>query len=368
VIVQRIAERAVRQVFAGCDVEIGGRRPWDIRVRDSAFYRRMAVNPAFELGETYLDRHWECDAVDELVFRLLTSRAVRHTRGWKHHLRNTLARFGNPQSRARASHVAIRHYNRTPLLFRRMLDEETMSYTCGYWQTGDALGSAQRAKLRKICDKLALRDGETLLDIGCGFGGLAAFAAEEYGARVLGITNSQMHCRVAQERCAGLPSVDIALLDYRDLPTLGRRFDKVASIEMIEAVGPKNFAAYMQIVHRAVRPGGRFVVQAFVSDTSQHVCNEWFDRYIFPNGVSPSLAQLRAATAGNFAAPKQIEEMGEHYPPTLLAWHARLSQHWAELQADERARRVWHFYLMSLAGVFRARDLRLCQISYASAG
>jgi cyclopropane-fatty-acyl-phospholipid synthase len=364
-LISRLAERAVRDTFASCGIEVGGSRPWDIRVRDSAFYRRMAVNPAFEIGETYLDRQYDCDAVDEMVYRILSSRAARLTRGWKHHLRNTWARLGNPQSRARSTDVAQKHYDKTPLLFRRMLDAETMSYTCGFWQDGATLGAAQREKLRKICDKLELREGETLLDIGCGFGGLAAFAADECGARVVGITNSEMHWRVARERCAGKPSVEILLHDYRDLPSLRRRFDKAASIEMIEAVGPKNYAEYMSLVHQVLRPGGRFVVQAFISDVSLHVCNEWFDRHIFPNGVSPSLSQLDAATSDNFAAPQQIEEMGAHYPPTLLAWHANLSQHWTELAAGERARRMWHFYLYSLAGVFRARDLRLCQLTWA---
>jgi cyclopropane-fatty-acyl-phospholipid synthase len=234
------------------------------------------------------------------------------------------------------------------------------------WCDGDTLGAAQRAKLRRICDKLELREGETLLDIGCGFGGLAAFAADQYGARVVGVTNSEMHRRLAHERCCGRRGVEVALLDYRDLPSLGRRFDKIASIEMIEAVGPKNVAAYMSIVHRVLRPGGRFVVQSFISDTSQHVCNEWFDRHIFPNGVTPSLAQLAAATARNFGIPRAVDEMGAHYPPTLLAWRANLEPHWSEVVAEERVRRMWHFYLTSLAGVFRAGDLRLCQITYVS--
>jgi cyclopropane-fatty-acyl-phospholipid synthase len=367
VILDRVAERLVRDTFTGCSIDVGGARPWDLRVRDRSFYRRMLRNPALELGETYLDGLWECDAIDEMVYRLYAAPSGRgHTRGWRHHWRDARARLTNPQSRARSNQVARRHYDRTPALFRRMLDDETMSYTCGFWRSGDTLGAAQRAKLRRICDKLELREGETLLDIGCGFGGLATFAAAEYGVRVLGVTNSEMHYQVARERCAGRPDVELALLDYRDLPTLGRRFDKIASIEMIEAVGPKNFAAYMSIVHRALRPGGRFVVQAFISDTSQHVCNEWFDRHVFPNGVSPSLAQLDVATAGNFHAPREVEHLGPHYPPTLLAWRANLEPHWSEVVGDARARRMWHFYLTSLAGVFRAGDLRLCQITYAS--
>jgi cyclopropane-fatty-acyl-phospholipid synthase len=249
-----------------------------------------------------------------------------------------------------------------------MLDE-TMSYTCAVFGPGDSLADAQRNKLALICAKLGLRRGETLLDIGCGFGGLAAFAAERHGARVVGVTNSREHARVARERCARWPGVEILELDYRELPRLGRRFDRIASIEMIEAVGPKNYATYMGVVDDCLAPGGRFLVQSFVSDESQHVCNEWFDRYVFPNGVSPSLAQLEAATRGRFGAPV-VDELGAHYPPTLLAWDRNLRAFWpaATRRRDRREQRLWHFYLTCLAGVFRAGYLRLCQLGYARAG
>jgi len=366
-VIGRVVEKIVRDTFAKCDVEIGGQRPWDIRVHDDAWYRRLALNPSFEPGESYMDRQWDCNAIDELLYRLFSSSDGRaHERGWKYHLRNTWARVNNRQSRARAGRVAQHHYDITPELFQRMLDAETMSYTCGVWQDGDALGDAQHNKLKLICDKLALEEGETLLDIGSGFGGLAIYAATRYGARVRGITNSRMHYHVATARAAHLPNVEFSLMDYRELPSQNWRFDKVASIEMIEAVGPKNFGTYMDIVHRSLRRQGRFVMQAFISNTSQHVCNEWFDRHIFPNGVSPSMAQLDLAASGNFIAPDDVDDIGQHYSPTLLAWDDNFQQHWPDLSAqfDERFRRMWHFYLTCLAGVFRAEDLRLCQLTY----
>ena len=215
-----------------------------------------------------------------------------------------------------------------------------------------------------ICDKLDLQPGETLLDIGCGFGGLAAYATEHYGVRATGITNSAQHARLARELH---PHLDFELLDYRELPALGRRFDKIASVEMIEAVGPKSYPAYMTIVHELLRDRGRFLVQSFISNTSRQVCNAWFDRYIFPNGVSPSLAQLSRATEPNFGTPKDVHDLGVHYTPTLHAWDRNLTATWPRLARnyDDRFRRMWHFYLTCLAGVFRAEDLRLCQIVYA---
>ncbi len=366
-ILDRAAERLVRNALAKRDIDVGGARPWDIQVHDPAWYRRVALDPSLQLGESYMDGQWDCAAVDELFFRIVTfgQTAGPYDRGWRFWARNTWARLVNPQSRARAGIVAEQHYDQAPELFRRMLDDETMSYTCGYWRQGDALGDAQHNKLRMICEKLALKEGDTLLDIGCGFGGLAEYAASNYGARVVGITNSEMHHRMARERCHGARHVELLRMDYREIPKLGRRFDKVASIEMIEAVGPKNFAGYMDIVRQTLTPNGRLLIQAFISETSQHVCNAWFHRYIFPNGVSPSLAQLERAAAGKFSTPA-VEDIGLHYPPTLLAWSSNFRAHWGELSRrfDERFRRMWEFYLLSLTGVFRARDLQLCQITY----
>ena len=364
--IDRLAERAVRSALQRSDVEIGGSRPWDIHVHDRSWYRRMALDPALQLGEGYLDGLWDCDALDELHYKLFSSPDGRSRQyGLKHALRSAWARLRNPQSRARAEQVARQHYDQDADLFGRMLDPETMSYTCAFWNQGDDLGQAQANKLAMLCDKLELREGETLLDVGCGFGGMAAFAARTRGARVVGITNSRLHQRVAAERCAGLP-VEILLLDYRDLPRLGRTFDKVVSIEMIEAVGPRNFAAYMRAVYDVLRPGGRFAMQCFLSADSLQVCNEWFDRHIFPNGVSPSLEQLADATRANLGAPRAVQQIGLHYPPTLLAWSENLRSYWRDrpLAADARERRKWVFYLHALVGAFRAGELGLCQIEY----
>src|SRR5262249_23932684 len=155
---------------------------------------------------------------------------------------------------------------------------------------------------------------------GCGFGGLAAFAAEHYGVEAVGITNSVRHFETARDRYAGTLPVEFLLLDYRELPSLGRKFDKIASIEMVEAVGPKTFETFSGCAHDSLVDGGRFLLQSFISNTSRFVCNEWFDRYIFPNGVSPSFAQLATASETNFGSPKDVHDIGAHYAPTLLAW------------------------------------------------
>jgi cyclopropane-fatty-acyl-phospholipid synthase len=364
----RVAEWTVRRGLAEADVEINGTRPWDLQVRDPKFFFKLALNPAFQLGETYMDGLWECEAIDELMYRLLVSGvAGAHEQSPTFHIRTALARVRNLQSRRRAGEVATAHYDIDTELYEHMLDD-TMTYTCGVWRDAETLGDAQRNKLRLVCDKLGLREGQTLLDVGCGFGGLAAFAAENYGVTAVGITNSVEHVTYARSRYAGKLPVEYLLMDYRDLPSLRRRFDHVASIEMIEAVGPRNFETYMTAVDRCLAEGGRFLLQSFISGTSRYVCNEWFDRYIFPNGVSPSFAQLADASAGNLGAPKNVEDIGDNYSPTLLAWDKNLTAGWPKLSRryDARFRRMWHFYLTCLAGTFRAKDLRLCQIVYGA--
>ena len=359
----RITELPIRRALATADVMIDGHRPWDIRVNDPAFYFRMMTNPAFQLGQTYMDGMWDCAAIDELLFRLVASGVgAAHEKGGAFHLRNAWARVRNMQSRARAGEVALAHYDLDLDLYRGMLDD-SLTYTCAYWDTATTLADAQRAKLKLVCDKLALKPGQTLLDIGCGFGGLAAFAAEHYGVKTLGVTNSTQHHAVASAR---YPQLEFARMDYRELPSLGRRFDAVASIEMIEAVGPKNFATYFDVVDACLVDGGGFLLQSFISPASRYVCNEWFDRYIFPNGVAPSFPQLHAASATTFGVPADVHELGQHYPATLLAWDRNLRATWPRLRSrnDDRFRRMWHFYLTSLAGVFRAEDLRLCQVLY----
>jgi len=365
VTVDRLSETLVTRAFARAGIEMGGNRSWDVTVRGREFFARVAKNPAFELGETYMDGLWDCDAIDELFFRLIVSGvAGAHEQRRTFRLRSAWARVRNRQSRSRAGAVADAHYDLDAELYRQMLDS-SLTYTCAYWSSPeDSLESAQVKKLAMICEKLALTPGETLLDIGCGFGGLAAFAARNHGVRVVGITNSAQHCAIATERTRGLP-VEIRLLDYRELPSLRRRFDKIASIEMIEAVGPRNFGTYMNVAYDCLEPGGLFLLQSFISDSARYVCNEWFDRYIFPNGVSPALSQLLDATDGNFGTPRHIEDMSAHYSPTLLAWDRNLSRAWNKLRPyDQRFRRMWHFYLTCLAGFFRAEDLHLQQILF----
>lgn len=174
-----------------------------------------------------------------------------------------------------------------------MLDER-MVYSCGYWRNAATLDEAQEAKLDLVCRKLELRPGLRLLDIGCGWGGLAQFAAERYGARVVGITLSAEQAMVAERRCAGLP-VEIRLQDFREMK---ETFDRTASLGMLEHVGSRNYRAYMEVVHRSLVPGGLALVHTIGSCVSQASTDPWLAKYIFPDAVLPSIKQLGEAIEG----------------------------------------------------------------------
>lgn len=227
--------RIVEEMLAEAGVAINGPRAWDIRVHNPALFKRILQEGSLGFGESYMDGWWECERLDMLFTRILQAGVdERLPKSLSDIARIAYARLFNRQSRKRAWQVGKEHYDIGNDLFRAMLDPY-MQYSCGYWKEAQTLEQAQQAKLRMICEKLQLKPGMTLLDIGCGWGGLAQFAAQNYGVAVHGVTISAEQQKLAQARCAGL-DVEILLQDYRDLD---RQFDRIVSVGMFEHVGPK---------------------------------------------------------------------------------------------------------------------------------
>lgn len=355
------AERTVRRLLARADVEVNGSRPWDIQVHDDRLFSRVLAQGSLGLGEAFMDWWWDAPALDQCIERVLRARLQEQVRGdWRLVLAGLQSRALNRQSRHRAWEVNRVHYDLGTDLYERMLDPR-MVYTCGYWEGGaETLAEAQEAKLDLICRKIGLRSGQRVLDIGCGFGGFAKFAAERYGARVVGITLAEEHAAVSRRVCAGLP-VEIRIQDYRDLHD--ETFDHIVSIEMIEAVGYKNFRTYMKTVHRCLADDGFFLIQAIGSNTTETMGEAWMSAYIFPNGMLPSIEQIGRSIDGLFVM-EDWHLFSSSYPKTLHAWHQSISARWGELPAryDERFRRMWAYYLLGCAGSFQARHMQLWQI------
>ncbi|HUP20085.1 MAG TPA: cyclopropane fatty acyl phospholipid synthase [Gemmatimonadota bacterium] len=360
------ARDAVARMLARADVALDGDRPWDMRVHDERFFERVLAGGSLALGESYMDGWWDVERLDEFVYRTRRVRLDRDLRyDWRTLWLAARSRLINRQNPRRAPEVAERHYDLDHELFEAMLDPR-MVYTCGYWKDAGTLAEAQVAKMDLVCRKLGLQPGDRVLDIGCGFGSFARYAAETYGARVTGISLSKGQTAWAHEHLpSGLP-VEIRVQDYREVD---ERFDHVASIGMFEAVGWRNFRAYMEVIDRVLAEDGLFVLQTFGTGVSVKRSDPWFDKYIFPNGMIPSIEQIGRAV-GDLLVMEDWHNFGADYDRTLMAWHANVEAAWDRLPAryDERFRRMWRYYLLSLAGAFRARTVQLWQIVFSRRG
>jgi len=352
---------ALRDLVAEAGVRFNGDAPWDIQVHDPRLYRRVLTRGTLGFGEAYMDGMWDAEALDQLFHRLLAAELDEKMVGWARIrilgeiLRQRLL---NLQSSERAFQVGEQHYDAGNDIFEAMLDP-TMSYSCAYWAQASDLDQAQRDKLDMICRKLELQPGERLLEIGCGWGGLAQHAARHYGVEVVGVTVSREQQQLARERCAGLP-VDIRLMDYRELDG---SFHKAVSVGMFEHVGPKNYPTYFATAQRLLDDDGLFLLHTIGSHKTTPKTDAWIDKYIFPNGKLPSASQVSAAVDGRFLV-EDWHNFGQDYDRTLMAWWERFEAAWPALQDKygERFYRMWKYYLMCCAGYFRSRQGQLWQL------
>ncbi|QHA89664.1 cyclopropane fatty acyl phospholipid synthase [Serratia rhizosphaerae] len=357
--------RIAHEMLSMADIEINGTRPFDIQVKNPEFFKRVLQEGSLGLGESYMDGWWECERLDCFFHRVLASGLERKL---PHHFKDTLriaaARLTNLQSKKRAWIVGKEHYDLGNDLFTLMLDPY-MQYSCGYWKSAETLEQAQENKLRMICDKLQLQPGMRLLDIGCGWGGLSAFAAKNYGVSVVGVTISAEQQKLAQARCAGL-DVDIQLQDYRDLH---QQFDRIVSVGMFEHVGPKNYRTYFDVVERNLKPDGLFLLHTIGSNRTDMNVDPWINKYIFPNGCLPSVAHIAQTSEGHFVM-EDWHNFGADYDRTLMAWYERFQQAWPQLaeRYSERFERMFSYYLNACAGAFRSRDIQLWQVLFSPKG
>ena len=353
-IVMSRAQKIVTNLLAVADIQINGTRPWDIQVHDARFFSRVLASGALGFGESYMEDWWDCIALDEMCYRAIRARldqrfAFRLPNLWA----LLTALVINQQTRHRSRIVGRVHYDLSNDFFEAMLDPN-MQYSCALFAEGDDLAAAQLRKLEWICERLRLRHGLRLLDIGCGWGGLARYAARHYGCQVVGITISREQFEYAQRWCRGL-DVQIQLRDYRDVTG---RFDRVVSVGMVEHVGPKNYRTYFRATARLLGDDGLFLCQGICGNSSRLASDPWITRYIFPNSILPSAAQLMRAAESVFILD-DVKNIGPNYDQTLLAWEENFRRAWPRFaeRYGERFRRMWRFYLLSCAGAFRARSL-----------
>ena len=346
----------------------------DIR-RPEAFWSTVARRPRVGLGESYVDGDWDCD---ELVTLLsLLGRNLRASSGHAavrglRALQRVRPDFSQRQTAANAVDNIHAHYDLGNDLFELMLDP-TMTYSCAYWEEpGMSLEEAQIAKLRRVCAKLRLGPDDHLLEIGCGWGSLAVVAARETGCRVTGLTLSPSQARLARERvsAAGLGAqIDIVERDYR---AVGGTYSKIASIEMIEAIGHAEHATYFSTIDRLLAPDGIALVQAIGVPDERYEryrrTPDWIQQYVFPGSLLVSLEAVARAVARTRLMIVGVEEIGIGYAATLRTWRANVDRQVDEIRAlgyDERFLRIWQFYLCFCEAGFAIRALRNMQVTFS---
>ena len=356
--------RLIERWAEAADIRVGGDRPWDVQVHDDRVFTRVLATGTLGLGEAYMDGWWDCDAIDQMVDRAQGTGLAGTLSTRLAPIQAVGSTVRNQQSKRRSREVGRRHYDVGNDLYRRMLDQR-MLYSCAYWPRASSLDEAQQHKLDLIANKLGFEPGMRVLDIGCGWGGAAAYFADTRGCDVVGVTISEQQAVLARERCADLP-VDIRLQDYRDLD---ETFDRVYSIGMFEHVGVRNYRTYMRSCRRLLRdPDGLTLIHTIGGSRSRRATDPWVAKYIFPNSMLPSVKQIAEAAEGVLQL-QDWHNFGPDYDRTLMAWHTNIEASWDDLpDYDERFRRMWRFYLLSSAGSFRSGNLQLWQIVFSRDG
>ena len=359
------AEKTTEQLLSLAGITINGPNPYDIQVHDKNFYPRVLRDGELGLGESYMDGWWDCPALDQLIDRILSARLQEKVKGGLKIAWHVLkSRLFNLQKVSRAYQVGERHYDIGNDLYQAMLDKR-MLYTCGYWKSAETLDGAQEAKLELVCQKIGLEPGMSVLELGCGWGSFAKYAAEKHGASVTAVTVSKQQVELGRELCKGLP-VKIELEDYRNVTGT---YDRVISIGILEHVGYRNYRTYMTTADRCLKDDGIAFVHTIGGNVSTTAANAWTTKYIFPNGLLPSVAQISKAMEGIFVM-EDWHNFGPDYDKTLMAWDAKFEKAWPALKAKygERFYRMWRYYLLGAAGGFRSRSNQLWQIVMTKPG
>ena len=347
----------------GQEYKIGEGTPeFTVKFNKSIPKTKLLTSTSLALGEAYMDKDLEIEG--DLYYAL-------------DHFLGQLGKFSTDEnalkkimhssvSKKNQEKEVTSHYDIGNDFYRLWLDE-TMSYSCGYFRhPDDTLYQAQVNKVDYILEKLNLKEGMTLLDIGCGWGFLLIEAAKKYKIKGVGITLSHEQCKEFERRIEeeGLQDqLKVELMDYRDLPKSGMTFDRVVSVGMVEHVGRENYPFFVQDAAKALKPGGLFLLH-FISSVTEHAGDPWIKRYIFPGGVIPSLREMISAMGDEGFHVLDVENLRLHYNKTLLCWEKNYREHLDQVREmfDERFVRMWDLYLSACAATFHNGIIDLHQI------
>ncbi len=331
-----------------------------IHFHDTEALRRIAYDPGFEFGQTYMEGRWTPGAEGLRALLAVTMDNFAGLLGQRGRSpMRFLQKVIQQSNRVRRSYRNVsHHYDLDEWLFRRFLDQG-MFYSCAYFERPDmSLEEAQQAKCGMIARKLCLEPGMRVLDIGCGWGGLAMYLAETHGVTVDGLTLSQEQLRVARAECERRGLSDRVRFHLRDYREHGDLYDRVVSVGMFEHVGQPYYRAFFQKSVELLHSDGVMLLHTIGRTNPPATTNAWLRRYIFPGGYTPALSEVSAAIEPSELMITDVEVWRLHYADTLAEWYRRFQGVRAEVaeRFDERFCRMWEFYLASCEGTFRHWD------------
>lgn len=360
---QKFDEQPFLVKMGGKEYKIGEGEPiFTVKFNKSIPLSDLMTSTSIALGEAYMDGSLEIEGdLYEALDHFLGQMGKFSTD------QNALKKLIFTSSSKKNQEKEVRsHYDIGNDFYKLWLDE-TMSYSCGYFKhEDDTLYQAQVNKVDYILEKLYLKEGMTLLDIGCGWGFLLIEAAKKYKVYGTGITLSEEQYKECQKRIKeeGLEDyVKVELMDYRDLPKLGEQFDRVVSVGMVEHVGRDNYNLFLECANKVMKKGGLFLLH-FISALKEHPGDAWIKKYIFPGGVVPSLREMVTAMAEYDFHTMDVENLRLHYNRTLRCWRKNYLEHLDEVKKmfDERFIRMWDLYLAACAATFHNGIIDIHQI------
>jgi len=350
-----------------------GRADATVWVADDRMFERLLLRGELGAGESFVAGEWHADDLVVALrafLRATAARGVESPLTWLGRLASLLRHRAAANTPSGSQRNVQAHYDLGNELYRVFLDEETMAYSSALWpRSGMSLAEAQVAKLERVCELLQLSPRDHLLEIGCGWGGLAIHAARTRGCRVTALTVSREQEALARTRVRAAGVAELVTIAYRDYRDIIGQHDRVASIEMVEAVGAEFQPRFFAACARALRPGGRMVLQAITMPDERLATYrrnvDWMQTYVFPGSSIPSLASLRADAAAVGLRTVEATDIGPDYAPTLRAWHERFSAGLHRVRAlgfDDRFIRTWQLYLAFSEAAFAERTLGVHQL------
>lgn len=362
-------KKILKKLLKDAGITVDGSKPYDLAVRDEAFYSRVLRHGALGAGESYMEGMWSSKQLDNMFVRVLEARLedkIKSNPGLLFYL--VRGRVMNLQMGKRAYKNAQSHYDIGNELYGPMLGK-SMAYTCAYWEWGaKTLDQAQTDKFELVCRKLGLKRGMKVLDTGCGWGGLSIYMAKNYGCEVVCFTPANEQIKFIKANSKGL---NIKALDttWQDFQTTAK-FDRIASIGMMEHVGPKNYRAYLTKMKSYLKEDGIMLLHTIGGNKSSLDIDPWIGKYIFPGGVLPTIKQLSTAMEGLMIVD-DWHNMGFNYSKTLLCWYDNFKKSYPSLDHDKYDRRfylMWEYYLLGCSALFRTRSAQLWQVVLSKNG